>query len=178
MELWDILDANGNRTGKTVERGKPMSQDDYHLVVHVWIRNSRGQYLISRRTPNKTFPNMWETTGGSAIIGDDSLGSALREVREEIGIELSPAHGECLFRLRRQHADFPDFVDVWLFSEEVDITAVVCQPEEVCEAKWATMDEIRHLLATGEFVNVFTYLEELFERENVQGGIAPPALPA
>ena len=89
IELWDILDEDGNKTGELVARGRPMKQDEYHLVVHVWIRNSKGQFLISKRTPNKTFPNMWETTGGSAIKGEDSLSAALREVREEIGINLS-----------------------------------------------------------------------------------------
>ncbi|WP_259472748.1 hypothetical protein [Clostridium estertheticum] len=38
MELWDILDANGEKTGKTVERRRPMGQDEYHLVVNVWIK--------------------------------------------------------------------------------------------------------------------------------------------
>jgi len=28
MEFWDILDGNGNKTGKTVEHGKPMRQDE------------------------------------------------------------------------------------------------------------------------------------------------------
>lgn len=163
MELWDILDEDGNKTGKTVERGKPMKQDEYHLVVHVWIKNSSGEYLISKRTPNKTFPNMWETTGGSAIVGDDSLQAALREVKEEIGVDLSPERGKCLFRLKRQHKDFPDFTDVWLFNEDVDIRKVVYQPEEVCGAKWATPAQIRALIEAGEFVGVFTYLDELFE---------------
>lgn len=35
MELLDILDGNGHKTGKTVERGKTMGQDQYHLVVNV-----------------------------------------------------------------------------------------------------------------------------------------------
>lgn len=41
MEFWDILDRNGNKTGKTVERGKPMRQDEYHLVVQVWINQKK-----------------------------------------------------------------------------------------------------------------------------------------
>lgn len=164
MELWDILDGNGNKTGKTVERGKPMGQDEYHLVVHVWIKNRNGQFLITKRTPNKKIlPNMWETTCGSAIVGDDSLKAVLREVKEEIGIDLSPANGKYLFKLKRQHFDFPDFVDVWLFKEEVDITEVIYQPEEVCGAKWATPSQIQSQIELGEFADTFTYLEDLFK---------------
>jgi len=163
LELWDILDENGNKTGRTVERGKPMRQDEYHLVVHVWIQNSHGEFLITKRTPNKTFPNMWETTGGSAVAGESSFEAALREVKEEIGIDLSPTNGTFLFRIKRQHHDFPDFVDVWLFKENVDLSNVIYQPEEVCGAMWATPSQILSMIKEGKFVNTFRYLEDLFK---------------
>lgn len=164
MELWDILNENGNKTGRTVERGKPMKQDEYHLVVNVWIKNNNGEFLITKRSPNKkTLPNMWETTCGAAIVGDDSLNAALREVKEEIGIDLSPANGKHLFRLKRQNYDSPDFVDVWIFNEEVDITKVIYQPEEVCGTRWATPSYIISLIETGEFTDTFTYLKDLFK---------------
>jgi 8-oxo-dGTP diphosphatase len=162
-ELWDILDENGNPTGRTVERGKPMKKVDYHLVVHIWIKNNEGKYLITKRTPNKTFPDMWETTGGSAITGDNSQQAALREVKEEIGIELNPANGRCLFRLKRQHEDSPDFVDVWLFNENIDLKEIILQPDEVNEARWASPKEILLMIEKGEFVDVFTYLDKLFK---------------
>jgi 8-oxo-dGTP diphosphatase len=163
LELWDILDENGSPTGRVVERGKPMNQDEYHLVVDIWIRNQSGEYLISKRTPNKHMPNMWETTGGSAIVGDNSLQAALREVSEELGVSLPPAKGKCLFRLKRQHRDFPDFVDVWLFEHDMDITQVVYQPDEVCDAKWATPQTIRSMIQSGEFANTYTYLNDILE---------------
>lgn len=163
MELWDILDGNGNKTGKIVERGKPMGQDEYHLLVHVWIKNSNGEFLITKRAPSKNFPNMWETTVGAAIVGDDSLKAAVRDVKEEIGIDLSNTKGEYVCKLKRQRNDFPDFVDVWLFRKEVDITEVIYQPEEVCGAKWATPSQIQSLITLGEFMDTFTYLEDLFK---------------
>lgn len=164
MELWDILDGNGNKTGKTIERGKPMRQDEYHLIVHIWIKNSNGEFLITKRTPNKkTLPNMWETTVGSAIAGEDSLKAVLREVKEEISINLSPESGKYLFRLKRQQYDFPDFIDVWLFKKEADIKEIIYQPEEVCGAKWATPSEIQSSIESGEFADTFTYLEDLFK---------------
>lgn len=161
MELWDILDCNRQKTGKLIERGQPMRQDEYHLVVHVWISNSQGQYLISKRTPNKTYPLMWETTGGSAIAGDSSLQAALREVKEELGIKLNPNGGKCIYSYKNQLSNFPDFVDVWLFQQEIDITSVVYQADEVCDARWATLEEIKQLIVDGKFVNVFHYIDQL-----------------
>ena len=39
-ELWDIYDKNRNITGKTIARGELMAEDEYHLVVQVWINGS------------------------------------------------------------------------------------------------------------------------------------------
>jgi len=164
VELWDILDNNGNRTGKTIERGQPLRQDEYHLIVHVWIKNSNGEFLITKRTPNKKIlPNMWETTVGSAIAGEESFETVLREVKEEIDIDLSRAKGKYLFRLKRQQHDFPDFIDVWLFNEDIDISKVKYQPEEVCRAIWANPNKIKDMMKLGEFADTFTYFEDLIK---------------
>ena len=46
----------------------------------MWIRNSKGQYLISQRSANRpTYPLMWECVGGSVVKGEDSLQGAIRE---------------------------------------------------------------------------------------------------
>ncbi len=163
METWDIYDENRVLTDKKVVRGNPMAQDEYHLVVHVWIMNSKKELLISKRTPNKTFPNMWECTGGSAVEGDTSLDAALREVEEEIGVVLEPEPGKCLFSDRRQHHDFPDFRDVWLFRAEVEESDLIFQEEEVSDAMWTTMDHVRKLILDGSFISHFEYLDQLFK---------------
>ena len=80
MELWDLYDANRRKTGQDHVRGEVIPAGCYHLVVHVWIRNSAGQYLISQRSASrKSFPLMWETVGGSVLKGEDSLAAAVRE---------------------------------------------------------------------------------------------------
>lgn len=93
-EFWDIVDEHGNKTGNLHERGKPMQKGEYHLSISIWIFNSKGEFLISKRTPTQIAPNMWETTGGSAIAGEDSRAAALRETSEELGITLIPENGQ------------------------------------------------------------------------------------
>jgi Isopentenyldiphosphate isomerase len=161
-ERWDILDDNGHKTGRVVNRGEVMEKDEYHLLVHVWIRNSKGDYLISKRSPNKKYPNMWETTVGAVVSGEESIVAALREVKEELGITLSPSNGKYLFRIKRDNLEHMDFIDVWLFNHEIDIRDVTCQPEEVCGAKWATEGEIKAAIEMGEFMDTFTYIDKLF----------------
>jgi len=164
-ELWDVLDENGNQTGRLHERGKPMKQDDYHLVVHVWVINGSGEFLISKRTPNKIFPDMWECTGGSAVAGDDSLTSALKEVKEELGIALDPENGQLFRRYKRNFFESGDFVDVWLFRQEINSADIVLQPDETCDAMLADKEVINQMITDGNFIGreLFPYIDELFE---------------
>ncbi|MCC5912691.1 MAG: NUDIX domain-containing protein [Clostridiaceae bacterium] len=150
MELWDILDKNRNKTGRIAERGKSMNPGEFHLVVFAFIKNSKGQILISKRTPNKTFPNTWEITGGSAIAGDDSYSAIVREVKEELGIDLTSS-GRILMSTVYE-GECSHFADAWLFEQEIDIEDVICQPEEVSEARFASKEEIYRLYEEGIFM--------------------------
>ena len=91
-EYWDIYDKDRRKTGRFQERGKPpASPEDYHLVVEIWLRNSKGEVLLTKRHPEKHYGGLWECTGGSVLAGEESLAAAMREVKEEIGVDLT--HG-------------------------------------------------------------------------------------
>ena len=46
IEICDIYDIYGNRTGKTFIRGEPLSDGQFVMVVDVWIVNSKDEILI------------------------------------------------------------------------------------------------------------------------------------
>jgi 8-oxo-dGTP pyrophosphatase MutT (NUDIX family) len=162
MELFDVLDSEGKKTGRTMERGQSMSPGERFLIVDVWIINSKGEFLISKRVPTaKPAPNKWQPTTGCVIAGESSLAGALRETQEELGIILDPQNGR---KLKRYLVWDSAFIDVWLFEQEVDIDTVVLQPRETADAKWATVDCIRGLCANGEFLSSRSiYYDELFK---------------
>lgn len=161
-ELWDVYDEHRNLTGKLHRRGDPVRPGDFHLVVHVWILNSRGEFLLTKRSPNKGFPNLWESTGGSALAGDDSLTAALREVKEETGLVLDPNKGSRVFTMCRD--DY--FRDVWLFRQDFDLRDVVLQPGETTDKMYAGKADILQMAEEDRFVP-YEYLRELFEAAGV-----------
>lgn len=163
VEQWDIVDENGNRTGKTMIKGIPMKKGEYHLSVSVWIQNDDGKYLISQRAPTKLAPNMWETTGGAAISGEDSLSAALRETKEELGITLYPKNGRVLKSYTYPHSsgDGAAYIEVWLFQQNIDIDAVALQVGETCDVKWASKEQIKQMMDQNIFIK-FDYIDELF----------------
>lgn len=159
MELWDLYTRDRQFTGERHVRGEQLPPDRYHLVVHVWIKNSRGQWLISQRAASRpTFPLKWESVGGSVTAGEDSLEGALREAQEEVGVELDPANGWLVSSTVREH--FQDIKDVWLFVYDGEIDLANATTDEVAATRWMSVPEIRALYDAGELVHTLGYFFE------------------
>ena len=167
-ELWDVFDEKRNKVGRLHERGKPMSAGDCHLVAQIWIMNSGGEFLILRRTPGSgKWCGLWQTTGGCAVMGEDSLSAALREAKEELGINLTPSHGQLFKQYNELHTNDGGIalIDVWLFRQDIDISLVALRLGETCDAMWASKEKIRQMIADGIFIppdEAYPYLDELF----------------
>ncbi len=157
MEKWDILNAQGDPTGVTAVRGKTvLKTGDYHLVVHIWVLDDKGNFLIQRRSDTKKLmPGEWAATGGSAICGESSFCAAQRELMEELGITPAPRRFSNKLRLRRRNS----FVDLWFYKSNISAEDVRVQPSEVAEVKWVNEKELKQMVENGEFHN---YGEDYF----------------
>ena len=169
-ELWDILDAEGKNTGRLHVRGKPMAAGDFHLIVQVWKRNNKGEWLINKRSQQHGYSGVgdiggkWETTGGCAVTGDDSLSAALRETKEELGIELDVNKGTMWKRISRTGRNgHTYFVDVWVFEHDCEIEDLKLQERETTAAMWVSTEQILEMMATGEFLGdeFYPYFKEM-----------------
>ena len=150
MESFDLYDIQRNKTGKTLERGNKVPAGYYRLVVHSCVFGSDGRMLIQRRQPFKDgWSGMWDiTAGGSAIAGDSSQTAAMRELREEVGIDVN------LENVRPAMTIYFDggFNDIYTINMDVDIDSLELQTAEVEQVKWATEEEILEMLHEKEFV--------------------------
>lgn len=151
VEYWDLYNANKEKLGKVVKRGDYLKDDEYHIVVNAWIKNSEGKYLISQRTANKTHPLMWETTGGSILKGESSISGVIREVKEELNVDLFPSQGQLIGSTTRYYKGCPDILDVYLFEVGDSEFDIQIQKEEVNDYKWASSQEIKKMYDDGKF---------------------------
>ncbi len=160
-EIWDLYSENRELLGRDHIRGEQLPIDGYHLVVHVWIRNSKGEYLISQRSANRPrYPLMWECVGGSVVKGEDSLQGALREVKEEVGIDLEPDKGHVLFTKVRKIMEgkiVNDIVDVWLFDYDGEVNLSNATTDEVAQVAWMNGGQIRDLHEQKVLVGTLEY---------------------
>lgn len=158
MEICDIHDETGQRTGRTAVRGTTLALGEYYLAVQVWIRDETGAYLIQRRALHLvSAPGIWATTAGYAWAGEESINAAIREVNEELGLPLSPEQFQRFARLRMTH----QIEDVWLANVLRDAVEPTLS-EEVMDWKWASKHEITEMIGSGEFF-AYSYFDTLPE---------------
>ncbi len=90
LEVWDLYDERGNKTGETWERSraKDIPQGKYHIVCDILIRHRDGSFLLTLRDAHKDmYPGCWEASaGGSALAGETPEEAARREMMEETGL--------------------------------------------------------------------------------------------
>jgi isopentenyldiphosphate isomerase len=89
-EYLDILDPQGNQTGKNCLKSVAHQEGYYHATVHVWFYTNDHKILLQKRGSNKkTYPNYWDVSvAGHVHAGESIKDAALREVEEEIGLTI------------------------------------------------------------------------------------------
>lgn len=181
MEYWDIYDIHRRKLGYCLARctgaelpegctcraaladtGKlDLRPEEYHLSVHIWFINARGELLIQKRAENKRhMPGVWAACGGAVMAGEDSLTAAVRESYEEMGIIVDPAR---LVRiLTYTSPERHSHMDVYMYRYECDPDALTLQEEEVSRAGWFPLEALTGKTFTDEQFRRYTYMDILY----------------
>ena len=165
-ELWDIYDANKQRTGRTMKRNDwSLRDDEYHLTVLGVVARKDGRYLITKRKMTKSWaPGWWEVSGGACMAGEESKDAVMREVLEETGLDVSGFDGGYVFSYKRENPGEGDnyFVDIYKFVGNFDERDVKPQEEETDGFMLATVDEIKEFAKQGIFLH-YDSIKQVFE---------------
>ena len=81
-----------------------------HVVAAV-IRGADGRILIARRAATQHQGGLWEFPGGKVEAGESVDAALARELREELGIEVS--RSRALIKVSHDYPDKQVLLDVW-----------------------------------------------------------------
>lgn len=158
MEKHELVDRNGNKTGKILTHVEVRDLDnipnDYYMpVVGVVIINENNEVLLQKRSKLKRVnPNKWGICGGKVDSGETTIDATLRETLEEIGISLNKEKVKFLSMGINEKAHFT----VYYTRQNVDVDKCKIQIEELEEVKYFKIDELEQLDNEG-----FEWLENL-----------------
>lgn len=136
-ELFDVVDEH-NRVIDVQPRSEVHRLKLRHRAAHIFLFRSDGRMLIHYRSANKEeFPSVWTSSAsGHVSAGEGYYESAVRELREELGIDAT----------LQQLADFDacpetsnEFTVLFVATSDAQVTA---DPEEITETRWLFPAEI------------------------------------
>lgn len=148
IEERDLYDINRNLTGNTVLKDEPIPENNYIVVVLVFIQNYDGKFLIQKRSKIKN--GKYATTGGHPKSGENSIQGILSEVKEEIGLDLNPGDLQ-LYYSGRSDSERVFWDDYYIKMNVPDIQNLILQKEEVESVCLLSIDEIKSLMQEGKF---------------------------
>ena len=187
-EYFDILDENGNKTGNTKLRKEVHRDGDWHKAVHIWVLNENGDVLLQRRSADKdSNPNMLDiSSAGHLSAGDESLTGAIRELKEELNIEVQPSELQFITTLKRASKYTStllkraskytstfinnEFDDLYILRTNLKIEDMEYQREELQDLFYMPYKEFKKMVEENhpellKHNDEFEILFEMFDRE-------------
>ena len=154
-EKVDILDALGRKTGRVAWKSEAHRLGLWHRCFHCWIvapeEPAGGPYLfVQRRASEKdTWPDKLDVTAAGHLgTGEEAL-DGLREVEEELGLEVAP--GELVpLGTRRAEKEIPagldrEFQEVFLLVRSLSPEDLQLGKEEVAAVVRLRLEDIEAL---------------------------------
>jgi len=91
-EYIDIVSETGEPTGKKALKSEAHKNGWWHNTIHLWLYTKNGEILLQQRSKNKSiYPLLWDVSAAGHIdAGESFVNAAIRETKEELGLELKP----------------------------------------------------------------------------------------
>ena len=179
-EYFDILDENGNKTGRSKPRSEVHRVGDWHKAAHIWIINSAGDILLQRRCDNKdSHPNMLDIScAGHISAGEDSRTGALRELKEELDLDVRPEELQFIKTLKcgSKYSDTflnNEFDDLYILRTDKTVDDMKYREEEISEIFYVPYRDFKRMVRNNqsdllrhdeEFGILFSLFDDEFDK--------------
>ena len=146
MELLDVYDDKAIKTGKVVERGTNdtnFKRGEHIAVAIIYIENDNNEFLIQKTSKEKG--GLYSSAGGHVNHNEKPIDTIKREVKEELGIDIS---NDNIISLGYLVYDFPVRF-IFYLKKNIDINNIVLQKDEVETVSYMSICEIRDIIDKG-----------------------------
>ena len=148
MEYFDVLNENGEFTGRIATREECHEKGLWHRAVYGFIFNQNGDVLLQKRSKNKKlWPDLWDiTAGGHVLAGEFGSQALIREIKEELDIGV--AENEVKYLVGSISSNVKGniinnhFNECYIVTKDIDISKIKLQEDEVSDIKWFSKQEI------------------------------------
>ena len=156
QEVLDLYDNNFNKLDKTIIRRIDKIPENTNIMAsYILIRNN-DKYLLEQSNERNNFK--WAIPGGHILTNEDGKQGLKRELREELGLENIAIKYIDTIKFPYNNYIF----NIYLTEDQIDISKLVFQPEEVLQVKWYSKNEILELIKEGKIARGYAFILEKY----------------
>jgi isopentenyldiphosphate isomerase len=168
-EIFDIVNERDEVVGQNTRR-EVHARKLWHRAVHVLVFNSRGEVFLQKRSMKKdTAAGLWDSSSsGHLDSGEDYDACAVRELREELGLEIkSPP--QRLFKIDACAETGWEFC--WVYRCESE-GPFVLHPDEIETGNWFAPEKVSSWVAERQqdFASAFRLVWKMFTAKSKSPG--------
>ncbi|PQV45466.1 NUDIX domain-containing protein [Jejuia pallidilutea] len=152
-EYIDVATKDGALTGRRELKSIIHQKGLYHHTSHVWLYTKKKEILLAQRSAKKAIcPLLWDVSvAGHIDAGETPKGAAVREIKEEIGLEIPKEQLKLIgvfncFQSYDNGLIDNEFHNTFTAELKVDISELSPQKNEVEALKLVTFNEFETLL--------------------------------
>lgn len=144
-ELLEVVDENGNSTGKCEKRGIVHSNQLFHNEIALWIIDKESKLVLVQRRSRykKQNPNKLGLCAGHVVAGETILEALQKEAYEEIGIDINKYEVKEILRIKRQEKTNHCFSYHFGIFDKIPVDMFTIQEEELSEVFYMDYEELK-----------------------------------
>ncbi len=122
-----------------IQNGTLMSDTNFRLLLvsAALLMNKEGKVLLAQRPPGKSMAGLWEFPGGKIQSGETPEQALVRELKEELAIEVNLSDLRSLSFASHCYENFHLLMPLYLCRHWKGLV----QPKEGQKFVWITLDE-------------------------------------
>ena len=157
-EWFDVVDALDRPIGRE-RREVVHSRELFHRAIHVFVLDAAGRMLVQKRSMLKdSAAGLWcSSCSGHLDAGEDYLGAAVRELEEELGLEIRPEDLSQILSVSPCMETGWEFCRLFFLQDD---GPYVFEPSEITELRSLALNELDEWVSSGadEFSLSFLHL--------------------
>lgn len=161
-ELFDVYNEDGTPAGYVASRDFVHWKGLWHTTVHIWVvgKDEEGcptLLLQLRSADRRLYPSCWDiSSAGHLPAGEDGLTGAVREIGEELGLNVTPEQLEYIGTIVATYDDDEgegyhdrEHCRLYILRMNPDLSSLHLQESEVEDATVMRYDDIIQAMRDG-----------------------------
>lgn len=172
MEYLNVYDDNLSQLNKKVKRGEQLPPNEHILITIIYIENNNHEFLIQKTSPEKS--GLYSSTGGHVQYKENSKQTIIREVFEELGVDISKDN---IKYIKNISLGIP-LCDIYYLKKDIDLSKLKLQSSEVSSVSFLKRETIEELIKNNTFHKthakvfneVISYIDniDILKKANIQ----------